>query len=164
MIRKIALFCLLSVCALAEEIDYTILNISEVTGKHWIAVDKEPRSDCPTRLEVKLRASHIDSSAYMFATAYFYDRNKNLIYSYNKPCSVGGEKVTYARSGFPNTLTDNVPFDVYFAVTPEIQKKHPNAVLIAFGDGKTVCVKAKGSADPMDFEFPEKARFIASKK
>jgi hypothetical protein len=164
LLSKILLFCLLPVCAMAENAVYTILSIAEVTGKHPIRVDGDLRQDCPKRLAVKLRVSQEVSPKDLIARAYFYDRNKKLIYSYKKPCVSELGMSTYGRYGFPNLIPDNIPFDVYFPVTPEIQKAFPSTVLIVFGDEMSVCVKVKGSANPADFAFPEKSKIIAMKK
>ncbi len=164
MISKIVLFCLLPVCGLAEDITYNVFGIAEVAKTTMIKDDQRIRRDSPTRLEVKINVSRDVSSKDVIVKAYFYDINKKLIHAYEKPAQVGGLDDVYRWNGMPEVLKKGRTTDVYFALPPEIMKSHPNAIFIVFGDQKTVCVKAKGAANPMDYDFPEKSRVIASKK
>jgi hypothetical protein len=164
LISKIALYCLLPVCALAEDVVYSISNVTAKKTPHWIWIGRELRKDSPMRLEAKLRVSRDVQSADVIAKAYIYDQNKNLIASYQFPCRVGPLTPNYGDNGLPEVFKKNTPADVYFALTPEILSKSPNAMLVVFGDKKSICVKSKNEANPEDFEFPEKARFLATKK
>ena len=165
MTIKILVFCLISTCAFAGDIGFRVGSIVETSEGRWIAVDRKWRQDCPKRLEVKLHVNNDVPSKDLIIKAYFYDANKKLVHTYAKPCKIWEKgDDNYEMIGLPEVLKKNSITEVYFAITPELYKKFPKAVLIVFGDNSTLVVKAKNELNPMDYEFPEKSRIAALKK
>ena len=78
MIKKTLIYFLLTIGALAADVNYTILNIAESSDVKRILVDGDWRKDCPKRIEVKIRASEDISSKGLVVKAYFFDKDKRF--------------------------------------------------------------------------------------
>lgn len=165
MLKTIILACILSIPALAAEPSLSILSIAESTDGKWILVDRSWRKDCPKRIEVKLKVTEDMPSKDAVIKAYFYDKDKKLVYTYEKPCTIWeGTKKGYEEIDLPPVLKKNSVTEVYFALTPELMGKFPKTTLIVFGTRSSAVVKTKNSVNPLDFDFPEKSKIAKPSK
>jgi len=165
ILKKIILACLLLSPAIAAEQSLSILSIAESSDGKWIMVDRSWRKDCPKRIEVKLKVIEDMPSKDAVIKAYFYDKDKKLVYTYQKPCTIWeGTKKGYEEIDLPPVLKKNSVTEVYFALTPELISKFPKTTLIVFGNQSSAVVKSKNSVDPLDFDFPEKSKIAPSSK
>lgn len=165
ILKEIILACLLFSPAIAAEQSLSILSIAESTDGKWIMVDRSWRKDCPKRIEVKLKVTEDMPSKEAVIKAYFYDKDKKLVYTYEKPCTVWeGTKKGYEEIDLPPMLKRNSVTEIYFALTPELIGKFPKTTLIVFGNQSSAVVKSKNSVNPLDFDFPEKSKIAPSPK
>lgn len=149
----------------ASNVEFAILGIAETRGGEQILVGRSWREDSPRRIEARLRATEDIPAGKVVAKAYFYDADKKLIHTYDKPCmrwmktSKGFEEI-----GLPPVLKKHETIRVYFALTPELLKLNPKTTLVVFGDSSRVVVRSRSEGSALDFNFPEKSRATEAPK
>ena len=167
-IFKNLFFCLalgalwLPASAQAAPPEFRIKPIQEVTSQEALNVEGVWRSDSPKRLKITLRVAQSTPGSDIFVKAYFYDKDNNLIETYNAPHSLWTKLPTgTGELKIPATLEPNKDVPVYFALTPELIRKKWKSVVVVFGREESVAARSWPNAVLKSLDFPEKEYVIA---
>jgi len=93
-------------------------------------------------------------SGQQFVKAYFYDRNKQLIQSYDGPGRIQREDGGYTDP--PKTFKENATEEVYFPLSAYLDERDWQRCVIVFGDKQEAYARIYPSGDLSEYSFPER--------
>lgn len=148
----------ISASADAVVVDPVIRQIVRYRNANNAWVDKTWKSNLTT-LRVRVRLNSGADAGGFFARAYFFGSDGKLLFSHKKPPEVevrrGQEYVS-----LPPIWRDNTDYEIHFPVPDDYErgdKRWRTAVVVFGNSGQAVAATFPTTANPADFEFPEKS-------
>jgi sialate O-acetylesterase len=105
-------------------------------------------------LEVEVAAKEPALSRSLVARAYFYDQDKKLIASMQRPAK---KEAKQTASWGPIVVPPDMPQSIYFEVPDQVQQQSDWAAVVVFGDANGVAAQIYPSqAELKDYDYPGK--------
>lgn len=133
-----------------------IKPIFEVRSNELIAIGSAWRSDCPKRIKVTLSVDEDTPSKDISVRAYFYDSDHNRLAVQRSYALVWmSTPKGYSGVGLPDLVPKNRGVDVFFPITPELDKVWKSVVIIA-SDSKEAVARSRPASAITEIDFPGK--------
>jgi len=89
-----------------------------------------------------------------YVKAYFYDRHKKLIDTYDRPARIQNEDNTYTNP--PKGFKKNKKEEVLFPISLYLEERECRKVIVVFGDGEEATAKIYPSGKLEEYAFDER--------